>query len=102
MRSENQNGDFTTPVNCGTLAGLSGGGFVPSSYVLPDTTNSKFVNGAVLASTASTATIQLTGTGQAGNCQVSMVATYVAGAGNINWVPANTAVCGRTKTGVGT
>ena len=41
---QNQNGDFTTPANCGTLAGLSGNGFVPSTYVLPDTTNSKFVN----------------------------------------------------------
>ena len=101
--AQNQNGVFNSPVVCGdaAAAGLIAGGFVPSTYVLPAAANSKFVQTSTLASTATTATITLTGTTQAGGCIVALTATYPAGAGNINWVPANSN-CGRTKTGVGT
>ena len=73
---QNQNGVFDAPVDCGLLGvaaagtGLIGNGFVPTAYVLPDTTNTKFVNATTLASTANSVTITIVGTGQAGGCKI--------------------------------
>jgi type IV pilus assembly protein PilA len=94
--SQNQNGSFATPNDCGTTAGLIAGGYVPSGYALPVTDK--------LASVglgAGTGVITLTGTALTASCVVTL--TPNVGQNSITWVAQNTlANCGRSKTGIGT
>jgi type IV pilus assembly protein PilA len=98
--AQNQNGSFSTPMDCGLVGnattGLIGGGYVPSNYALPTTDKLASVT---LGS--GVGTILLTGTGLTASCTVLLTPTI--GTNSITWVATNTtANCGRTKTGVGT
>jgi type IV pilus assembly protein PilA len=95
--SQNQNGVFNTPVDCGTFAGLTGNGFLPTDYTAPIP---KFATSAI-ALTAATAVVTITGDGRAGNCVVTLTPTIIGGS-RIDWVATNGGGCNRSKTGVGT
>jgi len=89
--AQNQNGSFTTPVDCQTVAGLNTGGFLAAAAE----PTAKF--GTVATSATG---ILITGNAQAGNCTVNIVPT--AGGSTITWAFTNGGTgCNRTKTGVG-
>ena len=90
---QNQNGSFTTPVDCQTTAGLNAGGFLTSA------TEPTARFGTIVTSATG---ILITGNSQAGNCTVNVVPT-LSGA-TITWAYTNgatTGTCNRSKTGVG-
>jgi type IV pilus assembly protein PilA len=95
--TQNQDGAFNAPVDCGNLTSLISNGFIPSTYTLP--ANTKYLTSSSLSSTATTATITLNGNVQAGNCTVLLVASHEPG--TVSWA-ASSPNCGRSKTGVGT
>jgi type IV pilus assembly protein PilA len=97
---QNQAGSFTTPMDCGVApgtaaTGLMGGGYVPTTWVLP---TPKFATTVAVA--AGTGVITITGNAQAAGCVVTLTPTV--NANNIVWNFVNTAPCNRAKTGVGT
>jgi type IV pilus assembly protein PilA len=97
---QNQAGSFTAPMDCGVApgtatTGLMGGGYVPTTWVLP---TPKFATTVAIA--AGTAVITITGNAQAGGCVVTLTPTV--NANNIVWNFVNTAPCNRAQTGVGT
>ncbi len=94
--AQNQNGAFDTPVDCGTFAGLTGNGFLPTNYTAP---TPKFSTTPIALTTA-TGVITLTGDGRAGNCVVTLTPTPVGNA-RIDWLATNGGGCNRSKTGVG-
>ena len=100
---QNQAGSFTAPMDCGVApgtaaTGLMGGGYVPTTWVLP---TPKFGGGATPVVVApGTGVITITGNAQAGNCVVTL--TPVVNANNIVWTFANAAPCNRSQTGVAT
>jgi type IV pilus assembly protein PilA len=94
---QNQNGQFNPgapAVDCGSVAGLIAGGYVPATYTLP--TTDKLASVGV---TSTTAMLTLTGTALAGGCVVTLTPQITNN--TIQWQAANT-TCGRTRTGVGT
>ena len=94
---QNQAGSFTAPNDCGTVAGLLAGGYVPVGYVLP---TPRFAN--IVAITAGTARLTITGTQPAGGCVVNVTPVLAADNSRIDWAYLNTAPCNRRQTGVGT
>jgi len=98
---QNQAGSFTVPFDCGVApgtatTGLIGGGYVPTTWVLPVP---KF--GAV-AVTAGTGLITITGNPQAASCVVELLPVPNANSIVWNFTNPTPATCNRSKTGVGT
>lgn len=91
--AKSNNGSLTAI--CDTVANLSSGGYLPSTYRLPTTANL-----ASVTVTAAAAVITMAGTGQAGSCVVSIRPTVTAA--GVTWVYTNDGGCDRTQTGVGT
>jgi type IV pilus assembly protein PilA len=106
---QNQNGSFTTPVDCGTVgngttpASLMGAGFVPGTFALP---TPKFASGAITLAAGSSGTpamITLVGNNQAGGCTVTLQPSITAAGDRLSWDAANAGgTCNRSKTGIGT
>jgi type IV pilus assembly protein PilA len=88
-----QNNNNTITGVCDTLALLQSGGFW--SGAVPAT---KYT--ATVSIVANSGAIQIDGSAnnQLGNCTVTLTPNVVAG--NIQWSPANSANCNRSKTGV--
>ena len=97
---QNNNNDLTITA-CTNLAGLTANGFLPSNFVTPGATNSKFIASDVAVAAG---VITIVGNAQASGCTVTMTAVIPSGSTAINWNFANTAGtgCNRSKTGVGT
>jgi len=87
--AQNSAGVFT---NCATAAQLG-------LTALP---TPKFATVAVVATTATNATITINGLAVVASCVVTMTGALTADANNVRWDFANTAPCTKTKTGVGT
>ena len=99
---QNQAGSFTAPMDCGVApgtaaTGLMGGGYVPTTWVLP---TPKFGAAGGVTVAAGTAVITIIGNAQAGGCTVTLTPTV--NANNIVWTFANAAPCNRSQTGVAT